>query len=134
MEASSAAARAITSSASWGTFGSGSPSSVAADPAQLAPVAPAGRRGELPGVVRSHHPVTGTGGCDCAASASPSEARLTMTAGPVPPDGKPRITAATRTGTVVLPTGTETTSPRWVLAAPKNARVAMAGNGAPAFP
>ncbi len=110
MTAKSAAASAITSSASCGTFGSGSPSSTAADPAQVAAVAPAGRRGVMPGAVCSHHPFTGTGGCDCAASAACSDAWSTITAGAAPPaDGNARITAASRTGTVALPTGSGTT-------------------------
>src|SRR5215471_9822396 len=92
--ASSAAASAITSSASWGTFGSGSPSNSAAAPARVAAVAPAGSLGEVPGAVRSHHPVTGTGGCDCAVSAPSSEPRSTMTAGAVAAaDGNARIAA-----------------------------------------
>src|SRR5215470_2821744 len=112
MVASSAAARAITSSASWGTFGSGSPSNAAAAPARVAAVAPAGSLGEVPGAVRSHHPVTGTGGCDCAVSAPSSEPRSTMTAGAVAAaDGNARIAATSRTGTVAFPTGSGMTWP-----------------------
>lgn len=86
-------------------------------------------------MVRSHQPVTGNGGCDCAVSAACSDGWSTITTGAVlPAAGKARIIATSRTGTVALPTDSGTTWPRWVLAAPKNARVAMAGSGAAGYP
>src|SRR6516165_11590571 len=108
---------------------------MAAAPAEVAAVAPGGRRGVLPWSVCSHHSVTGTGGCDCAATMLSSELRSTMTAGAVPPaDGNARIAVTSRTGTVAFPTGSGTTWPTRAFAVPRNARVAMAGNGRAGYP
>jgi hypothetical protein len=75
-------------------------------------------------------PVTGIGGCDCAASVPSSDARSTMIAGAVPPaDGNARIVPASRTGTVAFPTGSGMTWPGWAFALARNARVAVAGRG-----
>lgn len=85
--------------------------------------------------MRSHQPVTGNGGCDCAASAACSEGWSTITAGvPFPALGKARIVATSSTGTVALPTGSETTWPTRLLAAARNVRVAMAGSGPEGYP
>ena len=68
-QASNPAAATITSSDTCGMFGSGSASSWAADPAQVTTLAPAGNPGGGPARPASHHWVTGSGGCDCAARA-----------------------------------------------------------------